>query len=219
LFEIYQINATSDSNGCVCATDVNCQTNSTISEIVITTANYDGSADDYVVPGWLLGCSGVQSFLLSTLECFYSNSQCFQVLMKYIRLTYIYNVVEPSWVDFQPLIYNQSSSQYFPNTSLSNIVKQLMIEQWNYSYSYDRYYKTCAPRYCAYSQRIHTKTIFGVITTFISIMGGLIFSLRLITRIIVSICMRLVMRAKKKQQQQGNYFSKSYALLKCELER
>lgn len=160
----------------------------------------------YIVPGAIAGCSTFTSLLFSDLQCFYSNLSCYPILMNYIRNAYFQNIEFPSWFDAQPLIYDPMLSHYPPNTSISIIVKQMMIERWNVSFSYSRFYELCAPDYCIYSKTIYTHSIIGVMITLISMIGGLIVSLRLITPLLMKFIFRLLikMNNRKQEQQLGN---------------
>lgn len=89
------------------------------------------------------------------------------------------------WFEIRPLVYDPKSNHFPPNTTIELLIKNLMIEQWNPSYSYKQFYESCAPNYCTYSQRIRTKTSLGIIITLVSMIGGLTVSLRLITPFLV----------------------------------
>ncbi|CAF1633602.1 unnamed protein product, partial [Adineta steineri] len=80
-----------------------------------------------------------------------------------------------------PLINDPTRSRFPPNTSVSTIVEEMMMEQWNVFLSYKDFYESCAPIYCTYSEKIRKKTIAGIIITMMSVIGGLVVSLRLIT--------------------------------------
>ncbi|CAF4018097.1 unnamed protein product [Rotaria sp. Silwood2] len=101
--------------------------------------------------------------------------------MIYIRNNLLGGITQSSWFDVRPLVYDPILSGFPPNTSIRMIVKNIMIEQWNPSYSYSRFYESCAPSYCTHSQRTHTKTIIGMMITMLSMIGGLTVSLHLIT--------------------------------------
>ncbi|CAF0815388.1 unnamed protein product [Adineta steineri] len=80
-----------------------------------------------------------------------------------------------------PLINDLTRSRFPPNTLVSTIFKEMMVEQWNASWPYKNFYESCAPIHCTYSEKIRAKTIAGIILTLISVIGGLVVSLRLIT--------------------------------------
>jgi len=104
----------------------------------------------------------------------------------------------------RPLIYDQNSSRFPPKTPVLTIVKELMIEQWNPLPTYDLYWQACAPTYCTYRQTVHTKTFVEIVVTIVSMLGGLIVILRMITPRIVNFLFYLF-RPRVRRQQQGNY--------------
>ncbi|CAF0893736.1 unnamed protein product [Rotaria sordida] len=99
---------------------------------------------DYIVPGSISGCSTLNSLLFSQLLCFYSEADCFPILMNYIKESFFQNIEYPSWFDVHPLVYDPTLSRYPPNTSISMIIEEMMIEKWNPSYSYNQFYKFAA---------------------------------------------------------------------------
>ena len=201
-------NITSTLVNCICATNPNCQSSVAIYDIDHTWSDYSFVFNiTYIVPGSVAGCSSFDSLLLSTLQCFHSDSDCFSVLVSYIQKAYLNNAENPSWFDVHPLVYNPTSSRFPPNTTISMIVKDIMIEQWNSSFSYDRFYKVCAPSYCSYSEKIRMKSIVGMIVTLIAMTGSLTVSLRLVTSQLVKLVYRLIAiisKRRQQQQEQGN---------------
>lgn len=197
---------------CICATNPHCTSPVAIFDVDLTeffasSTNYSVA---YVVPGSTAGCSSIDSLLQSTLECFYLGSNCFSILMNYIQNIYNWNVEDPLWPNIQPFLYNSTLSNFPPNSSISLITKNIMIEHWNPSYSYKHFYDLCAPSYCTYSERTRTRTITGAITALVSMLGGLVVSLRLITPHLVKLFNRLLSKKVKKQEQQlqlGNCYA------------
>ena len=189
---------------CICATNPHCQSATAIFDIEGLSFPENRFHVDYVVPGSSIGCSTLESLRLSTLECLYSTSDCFSVLMHYVHEIYFYNIEYPSWLDIGSLVYNSTSSQFPPNISMSTILNKTMIERWNSSISYKQFYQSCAPSHCYYSEKIRTKTAFGIILTLISLIGGVSVSLRLVTPHLVKLLINLFSRNDQSQQQQGN---------------
>lgn len=188
---------------CMCSTNPNCQRPSAILEVDITE---DGSSIrrlnvSYIVDGSFVGCSNINSLLLSTFECLYSNSACFPILMNYVKQTYNWQVEYPPWFDVHPLVYNSTLTRFHPNSSMSMMVKEIMIEEWNPSYSYDSFYHSCLPTYCIYPQRIHTNNMIGIVLTLISMIGGLTLSLRLVTPYLVRFVITLISKLFKKHEE------------------
>ncbi|CAF1126765.1 unnamed protein product [Adineta steineri] len=198
---------------CLCATDSHCNISSDIYDIVTHNGGHNNDISLYNVSGSIAGCSVTDSLLHSTLECYYSNSNCLQTLMNYSKKTSEINGENPSWFDVRPLDYNTTFSRFQPNTLISEIAQKIMIEQWNSSIAYDQFYESCAPTYCTYSQRIYKKNIFETMIMLLSWIGGLIFSLRLITPQLVNFVFNLLTKTKKERNQtQGNRYSDIYQI-------
>ncbi len=208
----FQLSGPTDINStlvnCICATNPNCEDPVTIYYDDFINDEYFDPDIAYVVPGSTDGCSPIDSLQLSTLECFYSDSDCFSIVMNFIQQTYIANNIDSLWFNPRPLIYDPTLSRFPPNTSIKMILQNMMIERWNISTSYNSFYESCAPSYCTYSQTIHTKTVIGVIVTLISMIGGLVVSLRLITpqfmKFSIYLWTIISKRQRQQQQQQGN---------------
>ncbi|CAF1065488.1 unnamed protein product [Adineta steineri] len=193
-------NISSGLVNCICATNPNCE-----DQVAIDYSDYEydtvyyGTA--YIVSGSIAGCSPSDSFQLSTLQCFYSDSDCFSIVMNYIQKEYFANVLNPVWFDPSPLIYDPRLSRFPPNTSIDTIVKNIMVEQWNPSTSYNNFYESCAPNYCTYSQTVPTNSVAGVIIKLVSMIGGLIVSLHLITPLLIKFIIYLFSMINKRQQE------------------
>ncbi|CAF1319758.1 unnamed protein product [Adineta ricciae] len=196
------VNTNYTSINCICATNSNCK-----SPVAIYTVNSNSHGDFdynvvYIVPGAYTGCSATESLLLSTFECFYADSGCFPILTTYIKEMYVYNVENPSWFDVHPLVYDPMSSNYPPNTTISTVVENMMIEQWNSGSSYESFYKLCAPKYCTYSENLRKNTSIDVIVALISMIGGLSVSLRLIIPRLVKFITKLWKIITNRRQEQ-----------------
>ncbi|CAF1152034.1 unnamed protein product [Adineta steineri] len=190
---------------CICATNPQCQTQVLAPDwqtIVIGGHNLSGP---YAMLGMVAGCFTIDSFLLSTLECFYSNF-CLSILYYYMNNTIQHPDIDfgVSLIDVSPLVYEPLMSLFPPNTTLRSIVQQMMVEQWNPLFLFDNYYETCAPTYCTYTQTVRTKTFVGVVITFVSTISGLTVALRLITFQLIKFIFRML-QPKVKRQKQGNY--------------
>lgn len=169
------------SSNCSCPLNSSCQSRVAIYQMDYIWNSRIRSSIDYIVPGSVLGCSNFDSLLFSDLFCFYSNSDCFPIVMKYLKESYFYNMENPQWFDPKGLIYNSTLSRYPPNTSISNLIEQLMIEQWNSSYSYEKFFDFCQAELCSYTETIRRNTIINVLIIVVSTLGGLSISLRLVT--------------------------------------
>ena len=132
----------------MCATDSTCR-----APTAYGTPTSNSSESNYglhPLTGFVRGCSALQSFLLSTLECFYSDTDCLSNLTVFMNETFVRLDTILPWLDPKPLFYNASTHRFTPNTSLSLLVTQMFVEQWHLTATFDRYYEACAPRYCTY---------------------------------------------------------------------
>ncbi|CAF1140643.1 unnamed protein product [Adineta steineri] len=153
----------------------------------------------YVAPGLVDACYTIDFLLLSTLQCFYNDSDCMNQILYYMNRT---SSANGSSLYAYPLTYNQTSTRFPPNTSVSSIVEEMMIEKWNISLSFSDYYEACAPTYCTYTRIKQAETFSELLVTLISTVGGLVMALRLITFQLVKIIFGLFQKKPKKQQQQ-----------------
>ncbi|CAF1425963.1 unnamed protein product, partial [Adineta steineri] len=186
---------------CACATDPHC-------EIPAVFYETDTHAIDsphsliYNVPGWIRGCLPVDSLLLSTLQCLYVDSDCFPFLLSYT--TKVFDLVgrNQSSLVIHPMVYNPTMSHFPPNTSVSTMFREMMIEQWNRSSSYQSFYESCAPIYCTYSKTIRTENFVDVVIKLISTIGGIVALLRIVTPYLIKFIAQLPTICKKKEQHQ-----------------
>ncbi|CAF1292298.1 unnamed protein product [Adineta steineri] len=208
LHEIKQINSTSIS--CICATNPDCQTEAVIYGNNPSVISYDDTNVIYKIPGFIRGCLNSDLLLQSTLQCLYPelNSDCFARLLIYTSLFNPTFESNRSALDLHALVYDPTRNRFPPNTLISIIFKEMMLEQWNSSWSYERFYESCAPKYCTYHQKIRSKTIVDILITLLSTIGGLAVSLRLITPHFVKFISKLwamIRKRKQKQQEQQEH--------------
>ncbi|CAF1528502.1 unnamed protein product, partial [Adineta ricciae] len=173
---------------CICATDPRCQT--PVRDPINTTTLYNVPGFSEAV-GMITSCFTLNSVLLSTLECYYSHS-CVSILYKYINATVDVINVGLRYIDASLLIYNSTSSRFPPNTSLSLIIKELMIEEWNPTFSFEDYYKECAPSRCIYSQEVRRSSLIDIMIRMLATIGGIIVILRLVTPSLIRLIINLL---------------------------
>jgi hypothetical protein len=149
----------------------------------------------------------MDSVLLSTLECFYSNTDCLSIVLHFVNISFGLEIgqIGVPWFNVHPLVYDSTASRFTPQTLLSAIVREMMIEQWNQSFLFDRYYEVCAPSYCTFSYTADTQSFIRIIITLMSMIGGLSVALRFITYHLVNFIFSIIRRSKIKKQRRGNY--------------
>jgi hypothetical protein len=168
---------------CTCSSSPKCVDQSSI---------YNGNEGTilFSVPGIYIGCYNIESLLQSDLRCFY-NQTCINQLQSYLISSSSMNITA---LDKTLLV------QFLENSTIEVVVDQLMVQQWNQSKMYDRYYNACQPAECIYTHQTKNNPIY-IITTLIGLLGGLITVLKLIVpRLVIFLC--------KKQEQPRPHIGK-----------
>ncbi|CAF3804336.1 unnamed protein product [Adineta steineri] len=135
------------------------------------------------VTGFYVGCYTTEALLRSTLECFY-NQTCIDNLQIYLSSR------SPMYVT---ALDSSLPSQYSEYSTIENLLNSLMIEEWNPTQMYDRYYDECQPIECTYTI-ITRNNILYVITTLIGIIGGL----TRVSKILVPISVKIIVYCIRK---------------------
>jgi hypothetical protein len=144
------------------------------------------------ISGFYIGCYVLEALLQSTLECFY-NQTCINHLKVYFPWS--------SAINFTALD-SSSPSNYSQDSTIKDLVSNLMIEQWNVSMMYERYYNECRPKQCTY---IKTRNdLIYIFTALFGIVGGLTTVLKLVVPRLVK-----VVRKKKEHRQPATGKTKS----------
>lgn len=161
------------------------------------------------MPNMYTGCTLIDSLLLSTLECFYSDKECFLVFLKYMHESVLPLHLSYPFKDIHPLNYIPTSTRFTPSMTVKAILKEMLVAKWNASFSYRYFYESCLPSHCIYSDRIRTKSISEVFMILLSTIGGLSVSLRLITPVLAKITFSIIARLKRRrietQQKMGEF--------------
>ena len=86
-----------------------------------------------------IGCLPMTSLMYSTLECFYSG-MCLSQIMSATAMNHLnISTLDPR----QP-------SRYQLNSTLDEVMSNLMTENWTSSINYTRYFAECSPNECTY---------------------------------------------------------------------
>ncbi|UJR34211.1 hypothetical protein I4U23_021617 [Adineta vaga] len=99
-----------------------------------------------------IGCYPLESFLQTTFQCFY-NQQCIDSTKTFHALNY-------------------STSRFNRNLTFESILQELMVENYSFELSYEKYFNQCLPSTCTYSY-IGYRNIIDIITFLIGLYGGL----------------------------------------------
>jgi hypothetical protein len=121
------------------------------------------------LPGFYKGCFLLEALRQSHLECLYSET-CLTELHVHLE--------SRRTVDMIPL--NSSiSSRFHQNTTIGEMLNELMLEVWDPSITHKGYYAACQPAECRYTFTGRNDAIY-IVTTLIGLIGGLVTALRLI---------------------------------------
>ena len=156
---------------CSCANDIQCGRNA---------AFYIGPSGHrqviFTVPGFYSRCFPVESLLPSTLECFYSNQPCLDLMTNITNEPFFANITR---------LDASKASRFTINTTIVDLLGQLFIESWSSNLSYTSYFAKCQPAACSYTANTQ-KSALEVVTTITGLIGGLSVVLRLVIPHIIS---------------------------------
>jgi hypothetical protein len=142
----------------------------------------------FSVPEFYMGCYTIESLLQSSLLCFY-NQSCIDKLQSYFQVSSLMNVTS---------LNVSLSIQFFENSTIEDILNQLMVEEWNVSSMYDNYYSECQPSKCSYTRTAKNSAIY-IVTTIIGLVGGLITVLKIVVPYLVEFIMFGIKKWKRRR--------------------
>ena len=149
-------------SGCSCGQTALC-----FSQAVIFNTNRNLVV--FILPGFYSGCYTIEALLVSTFQCFY-DEQCFTELIFNINSTLTLNAT----------ILNQSlSTKFKKNSTVGEMINELMVEQWKSNITFIKYYDECEPSQCTYSTKTNNDAIY-IITAIFGLLGGLVTILRIV---------------------------------------
>ncbi|CAF0736565.1 unnamed protein product [Adineta steineri] len=147
---------------CTCSSSATCISASPIYDLTNGTLVF-------TVPGVYTGCYIIESLLQSNLKCFY-NQTCINKLQSYFQA--------PSFMNVTALNISLSD-QFLENSTIADILDQLMVAEWINSSIYENYYSECQPSGCSYTVTTKNSAIY-IVTTLIGLVGGLITVLKFV---------------------------------------
>ena len=161
-----------DYTGCLCSSNSRCAD-------LATFHDHHLGKPIFNISGVYLGCYVLQSLLQSSLECFYDTT-CFDQ----------YKIVfSPNMTSNATTLNAKAPSVYLKNTTVGDIVDELMIEAWNWTVLYDKYYEACQPSECRYTVKTRNAAIY-IVTTMIGLVGGLVTALKIAAPLLVKLARR-----------------------------
>ena len=144
-------------NNCSCGLNSNC----TIPASYMP-SNGNGRIE---LKGLKMGCTPSQSFLASTLECFY-NASCIHTLL------HMSNDTDSALSVLTPSALQTNASRFPVDNQVSDLLKDLFVEDWSITKNYSMYYSRCQPTQCSYTYYQQVDSLY-TITRFLSLYGGL----------------------------------------------
>ena len=166
------------NNGtCSCALSYRCSTEARLFDV--------GGTAFHSVDGLRFGCTVLESLLQSSLECFYS-ADCLEQLLSAMPRggSVLLSGYQASIDTFPPM--DSSQSTFSTNDTLETIINRMFINGWESNISYSSFFESCAPRQCSFT-RYYRFDVLNVITTFLSVFGGLSISFRFLVPRLVTI--------------------------------
>jgi hypothetical protein len=149
-------------HGCSCAETVSCFTPAVIYE-------FQNNITWFTVPSFYSGCFIIEALLFSNFQCFH-DEQCFNNLTLYVDSTLKLNAT----------ILNASlSTKFTANSTVREMIDELMVEQWKWNITFAKYYDECEPNQCTYTIGSRNDVLF-IVTTVFGLVGGLVTILRII---------------------------------------
>ena len=148
---------------CTCSTTVECTFPSGFYRQTIRTSYLYKPipAPTFLVPGIRSGCIPSASILQSTLECFY-DSFCLNILALLGIQTSGVRSLNASL-----------PSRFSSSATIQSMFDELFIEEWHYGSNFTNYFHVCSPATCSYTYSDQVNLTY-MITTIISLLGGLI---------------------------------------------
>ncbi|CAF1180168.1 unnamed protein product [Adineta steineri] len=119
------------------------------------------------VTGFLVGCYAFDALLNSSLTCFF-DSICLSNILTYFPTI---NITGDD-------ILHINQTKFEPNTTIETLANNLFIENWLIEPLFSAYYSKCAPILCIYTFT-ERNSCLQIITTLLSIYGGLTVALRM----------------------------------------
>ena len=166
---------------CTCASSATC-----VSQYEIV--DYPNVTRMFIVPGFYLGCYTIEALLQSDLQCFYDQT-CIDNLLSYFQVSSIMNVTA---------LDMSLSNHFLENATIESVLNELMVEEWNSSSMYDKYYNECQPKQCSYTRTTKNSAIY-IVTTVIGLIGGLITVLKVIMPMLVNFTRRHLRKERRSE--------------------
>ena len=151
-----------------------CALNTCVRQLGFVETRNDGETIMIEIPGMYTACYPLDAHQMSTLECWF-NETCVSLVLFYLlqEASAYFEVLNPSRL-----------VRFTSNTTIGDIIGDLMIEMWTNSTNYEMYYNICKPLTCTYTSYRRFDWLY-TITILASVFGGLSVSLRVICPLLI----------------------------------
>ncbi|CAF1412535.1 unnamed protein product [Adineta ricciae] len=166
---------------CYCSNDFTCQTETSLFHY---NEDHQPNGSYYHVPNFYTGCYPIESLLRSTLQCFYENSPCFDI---------VNNITDEELYQNFTRLNSNRSSRFAINITVDDLLQQLFIDSWLTTLNYSSYFQKCQPIYCEYTI-LQRKDAVEIVTTITGLIGGLATIFKLVSPYVISIIFYLIRR-------------------------
>lgn len=179
-----------------------CKTSSTCKSAAKIYTNNSYASTTWIVPGFYRGCFILEALRHSKLECLY-NQTCLTELQ--------YNLKPRFTINIPPLNLSESS-RFDPNTSIGDILDQLMVKAWIRKLIYEQYFASYRPSECFYTISTRNDIIY-VVTTLIGLLGGLMKTLEFVVPKMIRLIAKCVYRRRRNAVQTTSYEERSLSTI------
>ena len=159
-----------DGSYCYCTVTLSCEA----PKLEISASSTSQSNTSFAIPGLRLRCMPIDTCLYSTLECFF-NQTCVDMIMLYMSIASNYSAMVQS-----------ESNHFHADTKIKALAFQLMVEDWGFNATYEKYFDSCAPKSCSYKAATRY-SVFHIAFELIGSLSGLCAVLRIIVMLVVRI--------------------------------
>lgn len=149
-------------NNCPCGLYSNC---TSPARFMLSSNTFRNVVD---VRGLKIGCTPSESFLTSTLECFYDRS-CLSIIGQSTNTIYEMNLTKT--------LSTSLTNRFSIDTTVNELINDLFIERWTTDKNYLSYYQRCAPLSCSYSYIEYANLLYTG-TVLLGLHGGLTIVLK-----------------------------------------
>ncbi|CAF1660287.1 unnamed protein product, partial [Adineta ricciae] len=158
--------------------------------------DYRTYATQFMVPGVYYGCYVIESLLQSNLQCFY-NQTCTNILTSYFSTNLRFNATA---------LNSLLPSRYSVESTIQDLVNDLMMEEWRTVGNYTSYYAGCRPAQCVYTYTARNDIIY-IVTVLIGLVGGLMTVLQLLVPRLVTFVRKACTFRRFNRDASGQYQS------------